>query len=790
MKVSLQWLEEVIGASLDAEAVAHLLTMGGLEVEHAEPVAGLFDKVVVAQVLSVAPHPNADKLRVTSVDVGSGAPLQIVCGAPNVAAGQRVPCALIGATLGSGPGALAIKAAKLRGVESSGMLCSARELGLSEDHSGLMELPADAPVGADIREYLQLSDTLLTLKLTPNRGDCLSTIGVARDLAVLMGRPLPALAAPPVVTAIADKREIRIAEPTACGHYAGRVIRGLNPSARTPDWMTRRLERAGLRPKNPLVDITNYVMLECGQPLHAFDQDKLSGAITVRHVRPSEEFILLNEQKADPIPGLLVIADESGPQALAGIMGGQASMVSEATTSVFLESAFFAPSAIQGRAKALMVTSDAAYRFERGVDFAGAKAALERASALVLEICGGAAGPVTEARGELPARPPVRVRPERVRALLGYEVADADMHTTLGRLGCTAAPRDGEFVVVAPTWRFDLDVEADFVEEIARVQGYERVPASVPRSSVPMPARPEGRRDALQLKQAAVALGYQEVICYSFVPAAWEQDFSGNGAPVRLANPIASTMDVMRSSLAGGLVDVVRTNLNRGAERVKAFELGRCFLGSEASDDDQPERIGGIAYGSRLPEQWGAGGEATDFFDVKGDVESLVGPVRIQWRPAQRAACHPGRCAEAVADGKVIGWVGELHPAWQQKYDLPKPAVLFELDSAALLASPTPSFSGVSRMPRVRRDLAVLVPARMPVGDILTALREAAPVVVQSLEVFDQYQGRGVPADRKSLAFRVVMQDTSRTLTDAEIDAVVSSLLGVLSDRFEAELRS
>jgi len=473
VKVSIQWLEEVIGTSLDVEAAAHLLTMGGLEVEHAEPVAGAFNQVVVAQVLSVAPHPNADKLRVTSVDVGSGSPLQIVCGAPNVAAGQRVPCALIGATLGSGPGALAIKAAKLRGVESAGMLCSARELGLSEDHSGLMVLPADAPVGADIRAYLQLSDTLLTLKLTPNRGDCLSTLGAARDLAVLMGRPLPALSAPPVVAALEDKREIRIAEPAACGYYAGRVIRGLNPSARTPDWLARRLERAGLRPKSPLVDITNYVMLECGQPLHAFDQDKLSGAITVRHAGPSEEFILLNEQKAEPIPGLLVVADESGPQALAGIMGGQASMVSESTTSVFLESAFFAPSAIQGRAKALMITSDAAYRFERGVDFAGAKAALERASALVLEICGGAAGPVTEARGNLPARSPVRVRPERVRALLGYDVADADMRTILGRLGCAVAPAEGGFSVVAPTWRFDLDIEADFVEEVARVQGHD-----------------------------------------------------------------------------------------------------------------------------------------------------------------------------------------------------------------------------------------------------------------------------------------------------------------------------
>lgn len=790
MRLSVLWLEETLGAPLDVEDTSHRLTMGGLEVEHAEPVAGVFEKVVVAHVLSVVPHPNADKLRVTSVDAGTGSPLQIVCGAPNVAAGQKVPCALVGATIGTGPGALSIKAAKLRGVESAGMLCSARELGLSEDHSGLLVLPGDAPVGTNIREYLQLSDTVLTLKLTPNRGDCLSILGVARDLAALVGRPLPTSSVAPVLVAIPDKREVRIAEPEACGHYCGRVIRGLDPSARTPDWMARRLERAGLRPKSPLVDITNYVMLERGQPLHAFDDAKLSGTITVRYARPSEEFLLLNEQKAEHVPKLLVIADESGPQALGGIMGGHASMVTESTTSVFLESAFFAPAAVQGRAKALGLTSDAAYRFERGVDFAGAKAALERASALVLEICGGRAGPVTEAPGNLPSRSPVTVRPAQVRRLLGYEVADADMLAIVERLGCKATRSADALAVSPPSWRFDLEIEADIVEEVARVHGYEHVPARVPCSSVPMPAQPEDRRASLALKQLAAGLGYQETICYSFVPRAWEEDFAGNHAPVALANPIASTMDVMRSSLAGGLVEVVKGNLNRGASRVRVFELGRCFLGDGPGEDEQPERIAGIAYGARVPEQWGAADDATDFFDVKGDVEILAGRVRLEWRSAERAACHPGRCAEALVAGRVVGWVGQLHPALQLKYELPRAPTLFELDTAALLAVPVPRFGGVSRMPSVRRDLAVVVPDKARVGDMLEALRGSAPPVVTLVDVFDLYLGAGVGSGRKSLAFRVVMQDTSRTLTDSEIDSVMGNLLAVLSERFEAVLRS
>ena len=782
MKVSVKWLRELTGTDLPVERLAHVLTMGGLEVEEVTPVAGPFEKIVVAHVRSVAPHPNADKLRVTEVDAGTGTLLQIVCGAPNVAAGQKVPCALVGASL---PG-IAIKQAKLRGVESNGMLCSARELGMSDDHSGLLVLPEDAPVGQDIRAYLDLDDTILTLKLTPNRGDCLSMLGIARDLAALTGKAHALPPAPAVAPTIAETRAVRITDANACGAYFGRVIRGIDPTAATPDWMARRLERAGLRPRSPLVDITNFVMLERGQPMHAFDHAKLEGAIDVRMARPGEELKLLNEQWAEYLPNLLLITDASGPVALGGVMGGFDSMVTDTTTEVFFEAAYFAPEAIQGRAKALQLASDAAYRFERGVDFAGTRAALERATELTLAICGGEAGPVTEAHGTLPARKPVRVRPARVRALLGYEVADDFMGEALRRLHCTVA-RDGhDFRVTAPSWRFDLAIEEDFVEEVARVHGYEHVPARSPRSSLPMLPAQEGARSRLDLKRAAAALGYQEVINYSFVPSQWEEDFAGNAAAVRLANPIASTMDVMRSTLIGGLVATVKANLNRGEPRGRLFEIGRCFLGEGPQPHEQPERLAGITYGTRLPEQWAEKTPGADFFDAKGDLEAIAGTVKLAFRRASHPAFHPGRCARVLAGDREVGVVGELHPRLQLKYELAAAPVLFEIDCGVLLAGRAPRFEGVSRMPTVRRDLAVVVSEDLAAGAILEAVRASLPPVVREVEVFDQYRGKGVENGRKSLAFRIVMQDTARTLTDAEVEEIVGSVRQLLAQKFKA----
>ncbi len=795
MKVSYNWLRELVAVDHAPEALAHALTMGGLEVEAIERPAAAFSGVVVGHVKSVAPHPNADKLRVTEVDAGTGAVLTIVCGAPNVAAGQKVPCALIGAKLqvpgkDGAPSVLEIRPAKLRGVESSGMLCSARELGLSDDHAGLMVLPGDAPVGRDVREVLELDDVIFTLKLTPNRGDCLSMFGIARDVAAITGARLTLPEAPVADPAIADAREVKLADPRACSRYCGRVIRGLDPNAKTPAWMVRRIERAGLRAISPLVDITNFVMLERGQPMHAFDDAKLRGAIDVRMMKPGEQIKLLSEQWVESLPGLLAIADDGGAVALGGVMGGFDSMVTDSTTDIFFEAAFFDPETIQGKARTLGVVSDAAYRFERGVDFAGTRAALERATVLALEICGGRAGPVAEAKGELPARKSVRVRPERVRRLLGYAVEDAAMAAIFERLACRVLKEGGALHVTAPSWRFDLAIEEDFVEEVARIHGYEHVPARAPRSSVPMLGRPEGARDRFDLRHALAALGYQEVINYSFVAEEWESDFAGNGAPVRLANPIAANLGAMRTSLVAGLVQTLRSNLNRNEDRVRIFEIGRCFEGEAGDVAVQPERIAALAYGLRWPEQWGEKAPRVDFFDAKGDLERLAATTGLDFEPASHPACHPGRCATVLSEGRRIGFVGELHPRLQQRYELPAAPVVFEVLAEALLVAHPPQFSGVSRMPIVRRDLAVVVPEGVPAGAVLEAVRGALPPSVTAFELFDLYRGKGVESGKKSLAFRIVMQDTARTLTDSEVEAAVASIRDRLVQQFQAQLRT
>ncbi len=786
MKISLAWLKELVGAQAPVREIAHALTMGGLEVEEITPVAAEFSGIVVGLVKSVAPHPNADKLRVTEVDAGTGETLTIVCGAPNVAAGQKVPCALVGAKL---PG-LEIRKAKLRGVESSGMLCSARELGLSDDHAGLLVLEADAPIGRDVREVLALDDTYLTLKLTPNRGDCLSMFGIARDLAAILGAPL-SLPAPPAVAASAgDARAVSISEPDACGVYFARVIRGLDPAAKTPAWMSRRLERAGLRAISAIVDITNYVMLERGQPMHAFDNTKLKGAIGVRFMKPGESVRLLNEEDVSYRPGLLAITDDTGPVALGGVMGGFDTMVGADATEILFESAFFSPEAVQGKTRELGLASDAAYRFERGVDFGATRAALERATGLALEICGGAAGPVSQAHGNLPARKPVRVRPARVVKLLGYPVKDGEMVDILRRLAVSVEVESDAMRATPPSWRFDLAIEEDFVEEIARIHGYEHVPDAAPRSRLPMLDLPEGERDRFDLRHALAALGYQEVVNYSFVAPEWESDFAGNASPIRLANPIAGHMSVMRTTLLGGLVLSLRSNLNRSAERVRVFEIGRCFEGSAPEVAVQPERIAGLAFGLRWPEQWAEKGARVDFFDAKGDLQALAGGRSLDFASSTHPACHPGRCAAVSADGKLIGVVGELHPRLQQKYELPSAPVVFEVLTRPLLGGAYPRFHGVSRMPVVRRDLALIVADEVPAEALLAAARTGLPGFVREVEVFDQYRGKGVEPGQKSLALRIVMQDTDRTLTDSDVEGVIASIRQKLNEEFKAKLRT
>lgn len=785
MKFSENWLRTFVDPLLDSEQLAHELTMAGLEVEALETVAPPFDKLVVAEVRDVAKHPQADRLNVCQVEVGAGATLQIVCGAPNVAVGMKVPCALVGAKL---PG-IEIKQAKLRGVESFGMLCSAKELGLATESSGLLPLPADAPVGEDVRTYLDLNDKLFTLKLTPNRSDCLSVFGVAREVAAITGAPLKTVEVVPVTVSSTKKIAVRLDAPQACPRYTGRVISGVDARAATPAWMVKRLERSGLRSIGAIVDVTNYVLLELGQPMHAFDAAKIHGTVSARFARDGETLKLLNEQNLTLQSDMLVIADDEKSLALAGIMGGADSAVSDNTTEIFLESAFFSPGAITGKSRRIGFGSDSSYRFERGVDFAATLAALERASALIIGICGGQAGVVSEVVAQLPAREKVLLRSDRVRRILGVDLDRARIAELLGRLRFDYCEQDGAFEIVPPSHRFDLSIEEDFIEEIARLHGYDQVPENPPRGDMRMLPRPETARSAHLLKTLLADRDYQEIVSYAFVNESWEADLAGNAQPVRLLNPIASQMSVMRSTLFGGLLDALNFNLNRKQERVRLFEAGRCFSKQEGAFS-QPERIAGLCYGSARPEQWGEAARPVDFYDVKADVEALCFPAKLRFEAAGHPALHPGQAAKVSLNGELVGWLGTLHPKWQQKFGLPGAPVMFELDLPALLKRNVPAFFEVSKFPPVRRDIALIVDETVNAQAMLDAASEALPQSVVDLTLFDVYRGKGVDLGKKSLAFRVLMQDTQKTLTDDETDAVVSSLVQILGSRFGAELRS
>ncbi|MBP8814042.1 MAG: phenylalanine--tRNA ligase subunit beta [Laribacter sp.] len=786
MKFSEHWLREWVNPALDTQALCHLLTMAGLEVEDTEPAAPPFSGVVVAEVKSIVKHPNADRLRVCQVDAGTGELVQIVCGAPNVAEGVRIPCALPGAEL---PGDFRIKPTKMRGEVSNGMLCSGKELGIPDDVDGLLLLPADAPVGQSIRDYLALDDQSIELKITPNRADCLSLRGVAREVAALTGATLnePAIAA--VEPVIDERRQVTLSAPAACPRYIGRVIRNVNARAATPDWMRRKLERAGLRSISAVVDVTNYVLLEQGQPLHAFDLARLNGDINVRMALPGEQLTLLNGKDVTLDADMLVIADAGKAVALAGIMGGANSEVSDDTTDVFLESAFFAPEAIAGRARRLGLTSDASYRYERGVDYALQQDAIERATALILSVCGGEAGPLTEAVADLPVKPAVVVRVARVNRVLGLALPADDMALILERLGFEFSVVAGGFAVIPPSFRFDIEIEEDLIEEIARVHGYEAIPADRPHGGLAMLPQPEESSPRELLRRALVGRDYQEIVSYAFVDARWETDFASNADPVRLINPIASQMSVMRSTLIGGLVDTLVGNLNRKQPRVRVFEIARVFRKEADGSVVQPERLAGLAYGSRLPEQWGCKTERTDFFDVKADVEALLFPRRAEFRRAVHPALHPGRTAEVVLDGRVVGVVGELHPNWVHQYDLPAAPVLFELDLAVLLGRSRIEAQPVSRFQPVRRDVALVAAEGVEAGAVRQSLLGAAPAFVREVQLFDVYRGKGVDEGKKSLAFKVLMQDTSRTLTDEEVEAAISGMIDAAAGQHGVVLR-
>jgi phenylalanyl-tRNA synthetase beta chain len=790
MKFSESWLRTFVNPTLSGEAFSHLLTMAGLEVEEEETVAPAFNDVVVAQVLEVSKHPDADRLNVCRVDIGDGSPKQIVCGAPNVAAGLKVPCALVGAKL---PGDFVIKLAKVRGIESSGMLCSAKELGIAEDASGLLVLPTDAPVGTSIRDFLDLDDRLLTLKLTPNRADCLSLTGIAREVSALTGTPARYVEIASVPVTTNATREIVLDAPQACPRYCGRVVMGLNAKAPTPEWMKRRIERSGIRAISSLVDITNYVMLELGQPLHAFDNAKLSGAIHARMAKPGEKLLLLNEQTIPVDADVLMIADEEKPLAMAGIMGGEESGITLDTTDLFLESAYFAPTAIAGRARRYGFGSDASHRFERGVDFGATRQAIERATQLILEICGGQAGPVVEAAADLPKRAPVRLRVARVAKVLGVPFSAAQIAELFDRLALPFV-RDGEdFLVTPPSYRFDIEIEEDLIEEVARLHGYDNIPAPAPKGSLAMLPQTESARTVSRLRHILADAGYQEVVNYAFVEEAWETDFADNATPIRLANPIASQMGVMRTTLFGGLVANLSTNLKRKQSRVRVFETGRCFLrdsaGGPVDGFRQPWRLSGLAYGGAQPEQWGSAARNVDFYDVKGDLEALLAPHVARFEKVANPALHPGRSAQIVLNGEVIGVLGELHPQWVQKYELPLPPVVFELDLDALKRAELPQYAEVSRFPPVVRDLAIVVDHGVVLQSLLDGLSAHSPALIQDIRLFDVYTGKGIDPGKKSVAFRIVMQDTQRTLQDAEVDAAVQHLVAYLQSAHAAQLR-
>ena len=799
------WLREFCDPKLTTTELAVLLTMSGMEVESLEPVAPPFSKVVVAMVLSVERHPGADRLQVCTVDAGSGSPLTIVCGAPNVRAGMKVPCALVGATLPpaeEGAAPFTIKLGKLRGVESQGMLCSARELKLADDHSGLLELPADAPLGRDLREVLQLDDMLFTLKLTPNLAHGLSVYGVAREVAALTNAPLATPGVPQIAVTHGDTLAVKVEAPDLCGRFSGRIIRNVNPGARTPAWMVERLRRCGQRSVTALVDISNYVMFESGQPSHIFDLDRIHGGLHVRWGRAGESLELLNGNTVEVDAAVGVIADERCVESLAGIMGGEATAVSDATRNIYVEAAFWWPEAVAGRSRRFNFTTDAGHRFERGVDPAQTVARIERISQLVLEICGGEAGPIDDQIVNLPRREPVRLRPSRAARVIGMPLTQAQCAGVMQRLGLAFTEEPDLLTVTPPSWRFDLGIEEDLIEEVIRVLGYSTLPDAPPIAPVTPRIESEARRGRHALRHAMAALDYQETINLSFVEPRFEHELAGNADPIKVLNPIASQQSVMRSSLIGSLVQVLRFNLARKAPRVRVFELGRVFSRDAAARDGersvagvaQPLRLGGLAWGLAEEAQWARKERAVDFFDIKGDLELLLAPRVARFVPTSHPALHPGRCAAVELDGERIGIVGELHPKWRQDYELPSAPVLYELDAEALQRRAVPIHTPVARQQSAWRDLALIVGDAVRHDDLMDAIDAGPGRLIRAARLFDVYRPAAPTADiaagERSLAVRLELLDEAATLTDERIDAEVARVVEALRTRLGARLRA
>ncbi|MGM9513726.1 phenylalanine--tRNA ligase subunit beta [Roseateles sp. DB2] len=805
------WLRAFCNPPLNTQELASLLTMSGMEVEELSPAAPPFSGIVVAEILEAEQHPNADKLRVCKVNAGpsfnNGEPLQIVCGAPNARAGIKVPLATVGAELPPGEDGkpFLIKVGKLRGVESFGMLCSARELKLSEDHGGLLELPLDAPVGQNIREFLNLDDTLFTLKLTPNLGHGLSVLGVAREVAALTGSPLTLPAISPVKPVVDQTVPVRVEAPDLCGRFAGRVVRNVNHKAQTPAWMVQRLARCGQRSVSALVDISNYVMFELGRPSHIFDLDKIDSELVVRWAKAGEQLKLLNGNTVELDEKVGVIADASQVESLAGIMGGDHTAVSDDTRNVYIEAAFWWPEAVMGRARRYNFSTDAGHRFERGVDPESIAEHIERITQLVLEICGGEAGPLVDQRVNMPAPKPVALRVARAAKVIGMPVTQDECAGVFRRLGLPFVEGDGTLTVTPPSWRFDISLEEDLIEEVIRVLGYGKLPSTPPLAPVVAKTRSESRRGVHALRHAVAARDYFETINFSFVEERWERELAGEENPIRLLNPITSQLSVMRTSLMGSLLNVLRHNLARKASRVRVFEIGRVFLrdasvqtgASSVAGIAQPMRLGGLAFGPADQQQWSQRDRAVDFFDVKGDLEALFAPRPLRFVAAPHPALHPGRSARVELDGQPIGVIGELHPKWRQAYELPQGAgapVLFELELDAVLARTLPVGQGVPRQQAVLRDIAVIVSDTVTHESLMQTIGTAGDALVRSARLFDIFKPAQPSGELKegerSMAIRLELLDEEATLTDERIEQAVATVLSALGEKLGARLRA
>ena len=791
MRISLSWLSEWVDAGMDAATLSSRLTMSGIEVESIEPAAGDFQGVVVGEVLSVEQHPGADKLTVCQVAAGGAARLQVVCGAPNVRAGMKAPLALEGARLAAGE---VIRKARLRGVESSGMLCSARELGLSEEHEGILELPDELVTGTPLREALLLDDTILTLNVTPNRGDVLSVLGVAREVAAIASRKLSHAPTEPVPQATREKFAVRLESPAGCPRFASRVIQGVNPAARTPLWMRERLRRAGLRPIRPVVDVTNYVMLELGQPLHAYDLRRLRQHIEVRNARAGERLKLLDGRDIELSTDTLVIADAAGPVGLAGIMGGEKSGIAVDTADVFLEGAFFPPDVVAGVARRYGLVTDASQRFERGVDPRGQERAIERATQLLVEIAGGRPGPavLTQDDAHQPKRPGVTLRPERVTSLLGVQVPRTEIEDILRRLGMQVAGAGDMLGVIPPSHRFDIAIEQDLIEEVARIHGYD----NIPRIDARMPQRPQPATERAitreRLRLMLVDRGYQEAISYSFVDPRLQRLMFPKQAALALENPLSAELGEMRVSLWPGLVEALRFNLRRQQDRVRIFEVGTRF---EITDGQlvESQAIAGLISGSVFPEQWGVESRAADFYDIKSDVEALFAltgrQAAISHVAATHDCLHPGRSAAIFDRNLRVGWIGQLQPEVARKLEIRDPPWIFEIAIDPSFRSEVPVFNEISRFPAIRRDLAIVVDEAVTLDEVRESVNLAAKGLLRELHVFDVYRGKGVEAGRKSIALGLILQETSRTLTDGEADAVVAAVIERVKGDLKAGIR-